>query len=141
MPHAAFIGFTGTPIEQDDNDTREVFGNYIDIYDMTQAVEDGATVPVYYESRLLKLDLDDDTLRLLDSEYDKLAEEGAEEQDIKRSKDENARLHALLSAPQTIDTLCKDIIDHYENNRADLLTGKAMIVAIDRATGIDIYKN
>ena len=140
LPHAAFIGFTGTPIEQDDNDTREVFGNYIDIYDMTQAVEDGATVPVYYESRLLKLDLDDDTLRLLDSEYDKLAEEGAEEQDIKRSKDENARLHALLSAPQTIDTLCKDIIDHYENNRADLLTGKAMIVAIDRATGIDIYK-
>lgn len=140
LPHAAFIGFTGTPIEQDDNDTREVFGNYIDIYDMTQAVEDGATVPVYYESRLLKLDLDADTLKLLDNEYEKLAEEGAEEQDIKRSKDENARLHALLSAPQTIDSLCKDIIDHYENNRADLLTGKAMIVAIDRATGIDIYK-
>ena len=140
LPHAAFIGFTGTPIEQDDNDTREVFGNYIDIYDMTQAVEDGATVPVYYESRLLKLDLDEDTLKLLDNEYEKLAEEGAEEQDIKRSKDENARLHALLSAPQTIETLCKDIIDHYENYRADLLTGKAMIVAIDRATGIDIYK-
>lgn len=140
LPNAAFIGFTGTPIEQDDNDTREVFGNYIDIYDMTQAVEDGATVPVYYESRLVKLDLDENTLRLLDDEYDKLAEEGAEEQDIKRSKDENARLHALLSAPQTIDTLCRDIIDHYENNRADLLTGKAMIVAIDRATGIDIYK-
>ena len=140
LPNAAFIGFTGTPIEQDDNDTREVFGNYIDIYDMTQAVEDGATVPVYYESRLVKLDLDENTLRLLDDEYDKLAEEGAEEQDIKRSKDENARLHALLSAPQTIDTLCRDIIDHYENNRANLLTGKAMIVAIDRATGIDIYK-
>ena len=140
LPNAAFIGFTGTPIEQDDNDTREVFGNYIDIYDMTQAVEDGATVPVYYESRLVKLDLDENTLRLLDDEYDKLAEEGAEEQDIKRSKDENARLHALLSAPQTIDTLCRDIIDHYENNRADLLTGKAMIVAIDRTTGIDIYK-
>ena len=140
LPKATYIGFTGTPISSKDRSTREVFGDYIDIYDMTQAVEDGATVPVYYESRLLKLDLDDDTLRLLDSEYDKLAEEGAEEQDIKRSKDENARLHALLSAPQTIDTLCKDIIDHYENNRADLLTGKAMIVAIDRATGIDIYK-
>ena len=140
LPNAAFIGFTGTPIEQDDNDTREVFGNYIDIYDMTQAVEDGATVPVYYESRLVKLDLDEDTLKLLDNEYDKLAEEGANEQDIKHSKAENARLRALLSAPQTIDTLCKDIINHYENNRADLLTGKAMIVAIDRATGIDIYK-
>lgn len=140
LPNAAFIGFTGTPIEQDDNDTREVFGNYIDIYDMTQAVEDGATVPVYYESRLLKLDLDDATLKLLDAEYDQLAEEGADEHDIKRSKEENARLHALLSAPQTIDTLCRDIIDHYENNRADLLTGKAMIVAIDRPTGINIYK-
>jgi len=107
---------------------------------MTQAVEDGATVPVYYESRLVKLDLDEDTLKLLDREYDKLAEEGADEQDIRRSKDENARLRALLSAPRTIDTLCRDIVDHYENNRADLLAGKAMIVAIDRATGIDIYK-
>lgn len=140
LPNAAFIGFTGTPIESDDNDTREVFGNYIDIYDMTQAVEDGATVPVYYESRLIKLNLDEETLRLLDKEYDKLAEEGAEEEDLKRSKQENAQLHALLHAPQTIDTLCHDIIDHYENNRQDHLTGKAMIVALDRATGIAIYR-
>ena len=140
LPNAAFIGFTGTPIEADDNDTREVFGNYIDIYDMTQAVEDGATVPVYYESRLIKLNLDEETLRLLDKEYDKLAEEGAEEEDLKRSKQENAQLHALLHAPQTIDTLCHDIIDHYENNRQGHLTGKAMIVALDRATGIAIYK-
>lgn len=140
LPNAAFIGFTGTPIESDDKDTREVFGNYIDIYDMTQAVEDGATVPVYYESRLIKLDLDGDTLKQLDEEYEQLAEEGADEQDIKRSKEDNARLRSLLSAPRTIDTLCRDIIDHYESNRAALLTGKAMIVAIDRATGIDIYK-
>lgn len=140
LPNAAFIGFTGTPIEADDNDTREVFGNYIDIYDMTQAVEDGATVPVYYESRLIQLNLDEETLRLLDREYDKLAEEGAEEEDIKRSKQENAQLHALLHAPETIDTLCHDIIDHYEANRQDHLTGKAMIVALDRATGIEIYK-
>lgn len=140
LPNAAFIGFTGTPIEADDNDTREVFGNYIDIYDMTQAVEDGATVPVYYESRLIKLNLDDETLRLLDQEYDKLAEEGADEEDIKRSKQENAQLHALLHAPETIDTLCHDIIDHYEANRQNHLTGKAMIVALDRATGIAIYE-
>lgn len=140
LPNAAFIGFTGTPIEADDNDTREVFGNYIDIYDMTQAVEDGATVPVYYESRLIQLNLDADTLALLDKEYDKLAEEGAEEEDIKRSKQENAQLHALLHAPETIDTLCRDIIDHYETNRQNHLTGKAMIVALDRATGIAIYK-
>lgn len=140
LPNAAFIGFTGTPIEADDNDTREVFGNYIDIYDMTQAVEDGATVPVYYESRLIKLNLDEETLRLLDREYDKLAEEGADEEVIKRSKQENAQLHALLHAPETINTLCRDIIEHYENNRQDHLTGKAMIVALDRATGISIYK-
>jgi type I restriction enzyme R subunit len=117
-----------------------VFGNYIDIYDMTQAVEDGATVPVYYESRLIKLNLDDETLRLLDQEYENLADEGAEEEDIKRSKQENAQLHALLRAPETVDTLCRDIIEHYETNRRDHLTGKAMIVALDRATGIAIYK-
>ena len=140
IPNAAFIGFTGTPIEADDKDTREVFGNYIDIYDMTQAVEDGATVPVYYESRLIRLNLDEETLRLLDQEYDKLADEGGEEEDIRRSKQENAQLHALLHAPETIDTLCRDIIEHYENNRRDHLTGKAMIVALDRATGIAIYK-
>lgn len=141
LPNASFIGFTGTPIEADDHDTRDVFGNYIDIYDMTQAVEDGATVPVYYESRLIKLNLDDETLRLLDQEYDKLAEEGADEEDLKRSKQENAQLHALLHAPETIDTLCRDIIDHYEANRQNHLTGKAMIVALDRATGIAIYKH
>lgn len=140
LPNAAFIGFTGTPIEADDHDTREVFGNYIDIYDMTQAVEDGATVPVYYESRLIKLNLDEETLRMLDREYDKLAEEGADDEDLRRSKHENARLHALLHAPETIDTLCRDIIDHYEANRQNHLTGKAMIVALDRATGIAIYK-
>lgn len=140
LPNASFIGFTGTPIEADDNDTREVFGNYIDIYDMTQAVEDGATVPVYYESRLIQLNLDEATLKLLDREYDKLAEEGADEEDIKCSMQENAQLHALLHAPETIDTLCRDIIEHYENNRKDHLTGKAMIVALDRTTGIAIYR-
>jgi len=140
LPNAAFIGFTGTPIEKDDNDTRSVFGDYIDIYDMTQAVEDGATVPVYYESRLIKLNLDAETLLLLDKEYEKLAEEGAEEEDLKRSKQENAQLQSILHAPETIDTLCRDIVEHYENNRADHLTGKAMIVALDRPTGIDIYK-
>lgn len=140
LPNAAFIGFTGTPIEKDDNDTRSVFGNYIDIYDMTQAVEDGATVPVYYESRLIKLNLDETTLKLLDKEYELLAEEGAEDEDLKRSKQENAQLRSILHAPETIDTLCRDIINHYEQNRAYQLTGKAMIVALDRPTGIDIYK-
>ncbi len=140
LPNAAFIGFTGTPIEKEDKDTRSVFGDYIDIYDMTQAVADGATVPVYYESRLIKLNLDSETLQLLDEEYENLADEGAEEEDIKRSKQENAQLRNILHAPETIETLCWDIIDHYENYRANHLTGKAMIVALDRPTGIDIYK-
>lgn len=100
LPNAAFIGFTGTPIEADDNDTRDVFGQYIDIYDMSQAVEDKATVPVYYESRLIRLNLDEETLRLLDAEYEKLADEGAEEEDIRRSKQENTQLRALLHAPK-----------------------------------------
>ena len=85
LPNASFIGFTGTPISQKDKDTQEVFGNYIDIYDMTQAVRDKATVPVYYESRVVSLKLDPETLKKLDAEYDKLAEEGATEQQIETS--------------------------------------------------------
>ena len=104
LPNAAFIGFTGTPIEQDDNDTREVFGNYIDIYDMTQAVEDGATVPVYYESRLVKLDWTRTRSKLLDDEYDKLAEEGADEQDIKRSKSAKCTATRLAFRPHKPST-------------------------------------
>lgn len=140
LPGASFIGFTGTPIEKSDVDTRDVFGDYIDIYDMTQAVEDGATVPVYYESRLIKLNLDKGAMQLLDDEYQSLADEGAEEEDLRRSKMENAKLEKILKAPETIDTLCRDIVDHYENYRQRELTGKAMIVALDREAGIMIYR-
>lgn len=139
LPNASFIGFTGTPISDRDRDTREVFGNYIDIYDMTQAVEDGATRPVYYESRVIQLKLDDKILRLLDDEYDHMAQ-NADPYAIEKSKRDLGKMEAILGADKTIDSLVRDILDHYENYRANLLTGKAMIVAYTRGIAIKIYR-
>lgn len=139
LPNATYIGFTGTPISSKDRSTREVFGDYIDIYDMTQAVEDGATLPVYYESRVVHLKLDEETLRLIDAEYDLLAQ-NADAEVIEKSKKQMGQLEAILGADQTIDSLVDDILDHYENYRANLLTGKAMIVAYSRPIALKIYK-
>lgn len=138
LPNATFIGFTGTPIEAKDRNTREVFGDYIDVYDMTQAVADGATTPVYYESRVVKLKLDESTLRMIDSEYESMADY-ADSEVIEKSKREVATLDAILGNDSTIDSLVKDIINHYENYRENLLTGKAMIVAYSREIAIKIY--
>ena len=140
LPNASFIGFTGTPISSRDKDTTEVFGDYIDIYDMTQAVADGATRPVYYESRVIKLDLDNDIVSQLDKEFDALVEAGATDEQVMRAQREVSRLEQVLSADETIDSLVRDIIAHYEDTRADHLTGKAMIVALTREAGIKIYK-
>ena len=140
LPNASFIGFTGTPISLKDKDTQEVFGNYIDIYDMTQSVADGATCPVYYESRVVNLKLDEETVRQIDEEYEKLAEEGAMEQQLDASMHEMSHLEEILGAPETIDSLVRDILKHYEENREHELTGKAMIVAYSRPIGISIYK-
>lgn len=139
LPNATYIGFTGTPISSKDRSTREVFGDYIDIYDMTQAVEDGATRPVYYESRVIHLKLDENTLRLIDQEYDLMAE-SADPYVIEKSKRELGQMEAILGADETIDSLVCDILDHYENYRADLLTGKAMIVAYSRLIAVKIYR-
>ena len=139
LPNASYIGFTGTPISTKDRDTVEVFGNYIDVYDMTQAVADGATCPVYYESRVINLNLDEATLKAIDDEYDLLAEEGATEEQIERSKKEMSHLEEILGAPATIDSLCRDILKHYEENRQYELTGKAMIVAYSRTIAMSIY--
>ena len=139
LPNASFIGFTGTPISTKDRDTTEVFGDYIDIYDMTQAVSDGATCPVYYESRVINLNLDKDTLKAIDDEYEILASEGATEEQIEKSKKQMSHLEEILGAPATIDSLCKDIIKHYEENRQFELTGKAMIVAYSRPIAMSIY--
>ena len=139
LPNATYIGFTGTPISSKDRDTREVFGDYIDVYDMTQAVEDGATRPVYYESRVVKLKLDQETVRLIDQEYDRMAQ-NADPEVMQKSKQMLGKMEAILGNPTTIDSLVSDILDHYENYRAGLLTGKAMIVAYSRAIAMQIYK-
>lgn len=140
LPGASFIGFTGTPISDRDRDTQEVFGSYIDVYDMSQAVDDGATRPVYYESRVVNLNLDEETLQLLDHEFDEMADEGATEAQIKKAKQEHSHLEVLLEHDNCIDALTRDIIKHYEENRAQELTGKAMIVALTRSIAIKIYR-
>ena len=139
LPNATYIGFTGTPISLKDRSTREVFGDYIDIYDMTQAVEDGATRPVYYESRVIKLKLDPETIKLIDSEYDIMAN-NADPEVIEKSKRELGQMEAILGNDETITSLVKDILHHYENYRENLLTGKAMIVAYSRPIALKIYK-
>lgn len=139
LPNATYIGFTGTPISSKDRSTREVFGEYIDIYDMTQAVEDGATRPVYYESRVIKLNLDETTLKLIDAEYDLMAL-NADGEVIAKSKRELGQIEAVLGNDDTINSLVFDVLDHYENNRENLLTGKAMIVAYSRPIAMKIYK-
>lgn len=139
LPNASYIGFTGTPISKKDKDTQEVFGNYIDIYDMTRAVNDGATCPIYYESRVVNLKLDEKTVREIDEEYERLAEEGATREQIDKSMHEMSHLEEILGAPETIDSLVRDILKHYEENRQQELTGKAMIVAYSRPIAIKIY--
>ena len=139
LPNATYIGFTGTPISTKDRSTRKVFGNYIDIYDMTQAVEDEATKPVYYESRVIHLKLDERTLHLIDNEYEIMAE-NADPYVIEKSKKELGKMEAILGADQTIRSLVDDILDHYENYRENLLTGKAMIVAYSRPIAMKIYQ-
>ena len=138
LPNATYIGFTGTPIAGRDRSTMEVFGNYIDIYDMTQAVDDGATRPIYYESRVIHLKLDNDILKLIDAEYEIMAQQ-AEEHIIEKSKKELGKMESILGAEDTITALCEDIIRHYEDSRQHELTGKAMIVAYNRNIAMGIY--
>ncbi len=138
LPNATYIGFTGTPISSKDRNTREVFGDYIDIYDMTQAVEDGATCPVYYESRVVKLQLDPATLALIDKEYEIMAH-NADPEVVEKSKKDLGKMETILGDDKTINSLVNDIINHYENNRENLLTGKAMIVAYSRPIAMKIY--
>ena len=139
LPNATYIGFTGTPISSRDRSTIETFGNYIDIYDMTQSVEDGATRPIYYESRVIHLKLDEDILRLIDAEYDLMAQ-NAELHVIEKSKKELGRMETILGAETTIAALCEDIVGHYEDYRQHELTGKAMIVACSRPIAMSIYR-
>lgn len=138
LPNASYIGFTGTPIATQDKNTREIFGDYIDVYDMTQSVEDDATRPVYYESRVIALNLDRGTLEKLDALYEEYAEQ-ADESIVEKSKRDHRGLDEIFATPDTLELLCRDIVDHYEGNRQDVLTGKAMIVAYSRPMAMKIY--
>ena len=138
LPNASYIGFTGTPIETDDKNTREIFGDYIDVYDMTQAVEDQATRPVFYENRVVALHLDKTKLAQIDALYNEFAAQAAEPL-LEKSKRELGGLDAIFGAPETINSLCDDIVSHYESNRAKILTGKALVVAYSRPIAMKIY--
>jgi type I restriction enzyme R subunit len=138
LPNATFIGFTGTPIDMKDKSTIEVFGKYIDIYDMTQAVDDGATVPIYYENRTPKLKLNEDILKQIDKEYAELAGESTEIE-IEKSKTDLSGIEAIVGSSDRLNMLADDIIAHYED-RQYVLTGKAMIVCMTRRIAINLYK-
>ncbi len=139
LPNASYIGFTGTPIALEDRNTREIFGDYIDVFDMTQSVEDESTKPVYYESRVVALHLDENALGRIDDAYREFADQ-ADEATVQKSKHDLGGLDAIFDTPETIDALCRDIAEHYEENRADVLAGKALIVAYSRPIAMKIYK-
>jgi type I restriction enzyme R subunit len=137
LPNASFIGFTGTPIELEDKSTPAVFGNYIDIYDMTRAVEDEATVKIYYENRIIKLETDDEELEKIDEEFEEITE-GQEQNDKDKYKSKWSRLEAVVGSPNRIKKLAQDIVDHYEE-KSKTIDGKAMIVCMSRRICVDLY--
>ncbi len=137
IPNASFIGFTGTPIEKADRSTRAVFGNELDVYDMTQAIEDGATVKIYYESRLAKLELKPEERPKIDPEFEEVTEE-EEESSKERLKSRWAQLEKVVGSPERMKRLAKDIVDHFEK-RNSTLEGKGMIVCMSRRICIDLH--
>ena len=140
LPNAKYVGFTGTPIENKDHSTSNVFGDIIDVYDMTQAIDDGATVPITYEARMAKVGLNDKILQEIDAYYDTIENEGlADEEKITRSKQMMTRISQVIEDPDRLEMIVKDILNHYEN-RKDLVANKAMIVAYSRNSGYTMYQ-
>lgn len=137
LPNANYIGFTGTPIDFDDKSTTAVFGNYIDTYDMTRAVEDGATVKIYYENRFIKLDIPYPILSELDSEFKEIME-GQDEAVVERTKKDITKMEAIIGAKSRIKTLAEDFVKHWEMRRNNSF-GKCMIVAMTRKICVDLY--
>jgi type I restriction enzyme R subunit len=137
LPNASFIGFTGTPLEQDDRSTRAVFGDYISIYDIQRAVEDGATVPIYYESRLAKLHLPEELKPRVDEEFEEVTE-GEELERKERLKSKWAQLEAVVGAQQRLELIAQDIVDHFER-RLEAMDGKGMIVCMSRRICVALY--
>jgi type I restriction enzyme R subunit len=137
LPNASFIGFTGTPIELADKNTRAVFGDYIDIYDIQRAVEDGATVPIYYESRLAKLELKPEERPKIDPEFEEVTE-GEEIERKEKLKTKWAALEALVGTEKRINLIARDLVNHFEE-RLEALDGKALVVAMSRRICVDLY--
>jgi len=137
LPNASFIGFTGTPIEQADRSTPAVFGDYIDVYDIQQSVEDGATVRIYYEGRLAKLALDENEKPKIDPEFEEVTE-GKETTVKDKLRSKWARLEAIVGTNKRITLVAKDIVEHFER-RLEAMEGKAMIVCMSRRICVDLY--
>jgi type I restriction enzyme R subunit len=137
LPNASFIGFTGTPIESTDKNTQAVFGDYIDVYDIQQAVEDGATVRIFYENRLAKIVLKDEEIPKVDQDFEELTESD-ELNDRQKLKAKWARLEAIVGNGHRLELIAKDIVEHFETRNA-VLDGKAMIVCMSRRICVDLY--
>ena len=137
LPHASFIGFTGTPIELADANTRAVFGDYISVYDIQRAVQDGATVPIYYESRLAKLALDEAERPKIDPEFEE-ATEGEEVERKEKLKTKWAQLEAVVGAEKRLKLVAQDIVEHFEK-RLEAMDGKAMVVCMSRRICVELY--
>jgi len=138
LPNASFIAFTGTPLELADRNTRQVFGDYISIYDIQRAVEDGATVPIYYESRLAKLELDEQERPKIDPEFEEVTE-GEEVERKERLKTKWAQLEAIVGTEKRLRLVAQDIVEHFEG-RLEALDGKAMVVCMSRRICVDLYR-
>ncbi len=139
LPHASFIGFTGTPIESGDKSTPAVFGDYIDKYDILRAVEDGATVPIYYENRLAKIELDENEKPRLDPEFEEITESEEEEARKQRLKSKWAQLEALVGAGKRLGLVAADLVEHFER-RQEALQGKALVVCMSRRICVELYE-
>lgn len=137
LPNASFIGFTGTPIELSDKNTRAVFGEYVDVYDISRAVEDHATVPIYYEARLAKIQLSESEKPHIDTEFEELTE-GEEVAKKEKLKSKWARLEAMVGSDKRIKLIAKDVVDHFEARR-DAMEGKGMFVSMSRRIAVELY--
>jgi len=137
LPHATFVAFTGTPVELDDRDTRNVFGDYIDVYDIQQAVEDGATVPIYYESRLASLDLVDDERPRIDEDVEEVLE-GEDEERRRRLRSKWAQLEAVVGTPKRLELVARDLVANFAE-RLSAMEGKAMVVCMSRRICVDLH--
>jgi len=136
LPHASYIGFTGTPIEKEDKDTQKVFGGYIDIYDIKQAVEDGATVPLSYESRLIKIKMNEQAMSQIDNAIDEISDITPEQREYAQKK--NAQIDAIVWHPERIADIARDIVEHFEA-RQQVIEGKAMAVCMTRSIAVKLY--